>query len=204
MGKGSGTCDRPGISLGTFDSAETESVVSGGIAEINTTLELQRIGKQWWTKDERVSFQKRKQGWVVGTYSGPVHKAFEEYGLLHQQADTSIYDPTFFPSLKAARQAVSDVSLEAGLNIDSRLTRQKFISYKIGDLPLSIGKPNSYWQVYMLSLPLPQSLEKHFNSVEEFRAAWESTNSAFAHHPTRKAGHQAVTNWLSQTIIEEK
>jgi hypothetical protein len=206
MGKGSGACDRPGISLGIFDGAETESTLNGGaapVSEINTTLEIQWIGKQWWTKDEAVVFRKRKQGWVVFSYSNAIRKAFEEYGLIHQQAGTSSYEHTFLPSLQAARQAVTDVSVEAGLNIDSRLTRQRYIAYKIGDLPLRIRREEGHWRVFWHSLVLSPSLEKYFNSMQEFLASWASTGIRFAHYPTRKAAHQAVTNWLAQTITKK-
>jgi hypothetical protein len=204
MGKGSGNCGRPEISLAVTDGTETDSTLSGEVAGINTTLGIHRFGRQWWTKDDRVTFQKRKEGWIVGVYSNPVRKAFKEYGLIYQQAGTFSYEHTCFPSLKAARQAVNDVSLEAGLNIDCRLTRGKSISYRIGDLPFNIKREESYWRVYSLIDELPQGLKKHFNSTEEFNTAWESTDIGFAHYPTRKSAHQAVINWLSQTITEGK
>jgi hypothetical protein len=204
MGKRSGTCDRPGISLEASDGTETESVLSGEVAGINTTLRIHRFGNQWWTKDERIFYRKRKEGWVVYSFSTPVRKAFEEYGLIHQQAGTFSYEHTCFPSLKAARQAVNDVCLEAGLSIDSRLTRGASISYKIGDLPFNIKREESYWRVYALIDEVPQVLQNHFNSTEEFNTAWESTDSALAHYPTRKAAHQAAINWLSQTITKGK
>jgi hypothetical protein len=195
MGKGSMVCDRPVIPLGASDDAEPKATLNMGVAEINTTLELQRAEHRWWTKDYLTTFQKRKWGWVVFTYSTPVRKAFREYGII---------DPTRFPSLKEARQAVNDVSLEVGLNIDPRLTRENFIAYKIGDLPLIIRRGEAHWLVRRDSSCLSQSLKKHFNSVKEFRAAWESTDSAFVHYPTRHAAHQAVTNWFAQTITKEE
>jgi hypothetical protein len=204
MGKGSGNCDRPAVSLEAADDTEPKAILNMNVAEINTTLELQGAGGGWWTKDEEASFQKRKEGWVVDAYSDHICKAFEEYGLIHQQAGTSSYEYTYFPSLKAARQVVDDVSLEAGLNIASGLTRENFISYKIGDLPLRVRKCQGQWQVCNHLSALPQSLQKYFNTTKEFRAAWQSTSSAFAHYSTRKAAHQAVINWLSQTIAEGK
>jgi hypothetical protein len=201
MGKGSGACDRPGISL-EASGTKTEGTLSGGVAsanEINTTLKLQRIGKHWWTKDEVVIFRKRKEGWAADAFLGPICKAFEEYGIIGINSD----EHTYFPSLKAARQAVTDVSLEAGLNIDSRLMRGKDISYKIGDLPLHIRRNQGHWRAYRDSSDLPPSLEKHFNSVEELRVAWESTDIVLVHYPTRKDAHQAVLNWLSQTILKK-
>jgi hypothetical protein len=206
MGKGSGACDRPGISLVITDSAKTELNLSGDVAsasEINTTLELLKLEARWWTKDDQVTFLKKREGWIVDSFSDNVHKAFREYGLMYQPAGTSSYEHAYFPSLKAAKQAVTDVSLEAGLNIDSRLTRQKHISYKIGDVPLRIMRGEGHWRVNALTSALPPSLQKHFNSAEEFRASWYTTNS-IPHHPTRKAAHQAVINWLSQIIAEEK
>jgi hypothetical protein len=104
------------------------------VSEINTTLKLQQIGHRWFTKDERATYRKRKEGWIVDAISDPVCKAFEEYSIISTIEDA----PTFFPSLKAARQAVSEVSLEVGLNIDTGLTRGNFGSYKIKDLPLYI------------------------------------------------------------------
>jgi hypothetical protein len=168
------------------------------IVEINTTLEALRLGQQWWTKDDQVTFLKMKEGWVVGAYSYPTRKVFEEYGITSMAEG----EHTCFPSLKTARQAVNDVSLEAGLNIDSGLTRQRWIAYKIGDLPLSVKRDGKHWRVYAISSDLPQSFKKYFNSVEEFKAAWESTDIALAHYPTRKAAHQAVVNRFSQTIAE--
>jgi hypothetical protein len=201
MGKGSGTCQRPGITL-EASGAETELYLSGDVAsvsdEINTTLELHTFEGRWFTKDYLVTFERRKEGWTVFTFSDPIYKACREYGVI----STIKGEHSYFPSLKAARQSVNDVSLEAGLNIDSGLARGKFCSYEIGDLPLSIGKANNRWRVYAISAPLHQSLQDHFNSVEEFRAAWESTDSAFAHYPTRKAAHQAALNWLAQTITK--
>jgi hypothetical protein len=170
------------------------------VAKINTTLEIQRFGGRWWTKDERVTFRKSKEGWEVHSFSNPICKAFEEYGLI----STIEGECTCFPSLKAAQQAVIDVSLEAGLNVDYRLTRGKFISYKIGDLPLFIRKEKDHWQVYMLSSAWTPSLQKHFNSIQEFLDSWESTNIVLSHYPTRKAAHQAVINWLSQIINEKE
>jgi hypothetical protein len=202
MGKGSGVCDRPGISLEASDSAEIESTLSG--AEINTTLKLQRFGKQWFTKDYMVTFQKRKEGWTSFSYSEPIRQAFKEYGLIYQQAGTSSYELTYFPTLQEAQQAVSDVSLEAGLSIDSRLTRGASISYKIGNLPLIIKRNGNHWRVYAPSDEGPAYLENHFDSVEEFVAAWESADSALAHYLTRSSAHQAVINWLAQIIAEEE
>jgi hypothetical protein len=40
MGKGSGNCDRPGISLGVTDNTEPKAALSMDVAEIDTTLEL--------------------------------------------------------------------------------------------------------------------------------------------------------------------
>jgi hypothetical protein len=205
MGKGSGTCDRPGIALGVSDDTETKAILNMDVAEVNTTLELQRVEHRWFTKDERVTYHKREEGWVVFSFSPPVRKAFEEYGIIHQQPGVyNSYEHTYFPSLKAARQAVNDVSLEAELNIDTSLTRQKYVAYKIGDLPLRIRKDQGHWRVHAVSSAQPQSLQNHFNSTQECLAAWQSTDSAFAHYPTRKAAHQAVLNWLSQTITEEE
>jgi DUF438 domain-containing protein len=65
MGKGSGTCDRQGISLEASDNASPELNLSGNIAGINTTLGIHRVGKQWWTKDEAAIFQKRKSRGVT-------------------------------------------------------------------------------------------------------------------------------------------
>jgi hypothetical protein len=197
MGKGSGTCDRPGISLEVTDSAKTELNLSMDAVEINTALKLQQIGQQWLTKDERVLFRKRKEGWVIFSYSNPIRKAFKEYGLMYQQAGTDSYEYTHFPSLQAAQQAVSDVSLEVGLNIDPRLTKGKSISYKIGDLPLIIKRQKGHWRVYTISGPT-SILKKHFNSTQEFYASWDSTGPVATHYPTQKAAHQAVTNWLAQ------
>jgi hypothetical protein len=188
--------------MGTSDSAETESILSGdfaSVSETNTTLEIQRFGKQWWTKDEQVSYHRKKEGWIVITGSEPIWKAFREYGITSSIEGA----PTYFPSLQMARQAVSDVSLEAGLNIDSRLMRGKFISYKIGDLPVRITREEGHWLVRRDSAALSQSLKKHFNSVKEFKAAWESTDIALAYYPSRNAAYQAVTNWLAQIIAEK-
>jgi hypothetical protein len=207
MGKGSGICDRPGISLAVADGAKTESNFSEGftsVSEINTGLELQVVKHQWFTKDERVAYHKRKKGWIVGAYSNPICKAFEEYGIIHQQTGTSSYEHTYFPSLKEARKAVNDVAVEAGLDIDARLTRGKYIAYKIGDLPLSIRGTQGHWWAHAISSDLPQSLKKHFNTTQDFRAAWDSTDIRLVHYPTRKAAHQAVINWLAQTITEGK
>jgi hypothetical protein len=203
MGKGSGNCDRPGATLEASDSTKTELNVSENvtsISDIDTALELHRLRPGWWTKDERVLFRKRKDGWVISSFSNPICKDFEEYGLI----STIEGECTCFPSLKAAQQAVKDVSLEAGLNIDSRLTRQHFISYKIGDLPLNIRRVQGHWWVHMVSSVLSARLQTHFNSTQEFLDSWKSTGIAFAPHPTRKAAHQAVTNWLSQTITKGK
>jgi hypothetical protein len=195
MGKGSGSCDaRPGISL-EASGAKTELNLSGEVAEINTTLKLQRVDRYWWTKDQQVAYGKREEGWIVDSTSDPIRKAFEEYGIS--------YEHTHFPSLKAVRQAVRDVSLEVGLNIDSRLTRGKYASYKIGDLPLNIKREESYWRVYTPIEEideLPPILEKYFNSTQEFLDAWTSADIRLVHYPTQKAAHQAVTNWLAQTI----
>jgi hypothetical protein len=197
MGKGSGTCARPGSSPEAEYRAKVESELHN---EIDTILELQRVKCRWWTKDELVAYQKIKEGWIVCTYSDPIRKAFREYGLI----SNSSYELTYFPSLKAARQAVNDVSLEVGLNIDSGLTRQQYVAYKMGDSPLRITKVQGHWRVYAISSALAPSLEKYFNSTQEFLDSWKSTDIRFAQHPPRKAAHQAVTNWLSQTIIEGK
>jgi hypothetical protein len=197
MGKGSEICDRQGVSLDVTDGVKMESELPN---EINTILQLRRVGHRWFTKDGQVTFQRRKEGWIVGAYSEHIWKAFAEYGIIGHQAGTGNYELTHFSSLKAARQAVSDVSLEAGLNIHSRLTRGDFVSYKIKDLPLHIRREEGHWRARRDSLDLSQSLEKYFNSVEEFLVAWESTDIRLVHHPTRKAAHQAVINWLSQTI----
>jgi hypothetical protein len=207
MGKGNGVCDRPGISLGASDSAKPELNLGGGVtsvSEIDTTLLLERVEHRWFTKDERVTFQRRKEGWTAFTFSSPVHKAFKEYGLIHQQSSTNSYDHIYFPSLKAARQAVNDVSLEVGLNIDSRLTRQKHISYKIGDLPVHITREETHWRVYVHSARMSTNLKKHFNSRREFNDAWYATGLSTTHYPTRKTAHQAVKNWLAQSITEGK
>jgi hypothetical protein len=208
MGKGSGTCQRPAASLEASDSASPELNLSGGVAlnEINTTLKLQRTEHRWWTKDDLVSYQKTKEGWIVDSISDPVCKVFREYGLTSPMGPPLVVqDPecTFFSSLKAARQTVSDVSLEVGLNIDSRLTRQKYVAYKIGDLPLSIKRDKDHWWVHVHSSSLPQSLKKHFNTIQGFHVAWASTDIGLAHYPTQKAAHQAVINWLSQTIAKK-
>jgi hypothetical protein len=204
MGKGSGACDRPGITLAVTDSIKTESTLNGGIAsvhKINTTLELQRPGQCWFTKDDQATFLKKKEGWIVDSTSDPIRKAFKEYGI----TSTIYYKPTYFPSLKTARQAVSDVSLETGLNIDSRLTRQKYAAYKIGDLPLRIRKNQGYWRIITGTLlVMPASLKKDFHTVEEFYDAWSATGSGMSHYPTRSSAHQAVTNWLAQTIAVGK
>jgi hypothetical protein len=196
MGKGSGACGRPGISLeaGHRERAEKNEPVAD--AEIKTTLELERVEGRWFTKDNLVAYQKTKEGWRVGSISVAVRKAFNEYGIS--------YKYTCFPSLKAARKAVSDVALETGLNIDSRLTRGKLLSYKTGDLPFYISKAQGHWRVYALIDEVPQSLQKYFNSVEEFRAAWNATSPVTTHYPTRKAAHQAVINWLDQTVAKGK
>lgn len=173
---------------------------AGPVSKINTTLELQRIDHYWWTKDSRVTYQKRKEGWVALAYSDPICKAFNEYGI----TSNNNYEPTHFPSFKAVRQAVSEVSLEAGLDIDSKLTRQKYAAYKIGDLPLIIMKEEGHWRVHLISAILAQSLQKHFNSAEEFNAAWSTTGLVMSHYLARKAAHQAVINWLSQTITVGK
>jgi hypothetical protein len=199
MGKGSGNCQRPEISL-EASGTKTESELHN---EIDFTLTLRRTKHCWWTKDERASYQKRKEGWVVFSFSDLVCKAFKEYGIIHQQAGANSEELTYFPSLKAAQQAVNDVSLEAGLNIDTSLTRQKYVVHNIGDLPLNIKKEESYWRVYSLPVCLSPSLKNHFNSTQEFKAAWESTGIRFTHYPTRKAAHQAVINWLAQTIAEK-
>jgi hypothetical protein len=170
------------------------------ITGISTTLELQRIEHRWLTKDDRVTFRKRKRGWAVSTISSPIYKAFREYGVISSIED----EHTCFPSLKMARQAVGDVSLEAGLNIDTRLTRQRSIAYKIGDLPLIIKRQKGYWRVYAISSALSQSLKKYFNSTQEFQDVWESTDSALVHYPTRKAALQAAIIWLSQTVAKGK
>jgi hypothetical protein len=201
MRKGSGNSQRHGISL----EASGVKINAGHLNEINTTFNLRRVEHRWFTKDEQVVFGKRKEGWVIFSFSYLVRKVFNEYGLISQQTGTVDYEPTCFPSLKVARQAVNDVSLEAGLNIDSRLTRGKAISYKIGGLPLIIKREeDAHWWVGLHLVYLSQSLQKHFNTTEEFLAAWESADIRLAHYPTRKAGHQAVINWLSQTIIEGK
>jgi hypothetical protein len=174
------------------------------VTEINTTMELQRVQCRWWTKDEQVFYQKTKEGWEVDTISWPIWKAFAEYGLIHQQAGTNSFEHTHFSSLKAARQAVKDVSLEAGLSIDSRLTRGKLLSYKIGDLPLSIKRNGNHWRVYPLIDELVPSFEKHFNDIKAFYASWYATGPVAIHYPTQKAAHQAVVNWISQTITKGK
>lgn len=198
MDKGRGVCARAEISLEAADDTELKVILSIDVGEINTTLELQCLRQHWFTKDRRVSYRKRIRGWEVFSYSDPIRKAFREYGII----SASSYEPISFPSLKFARQAVSDVSLEAGFNIASKLTRQRYVAYKIGDLPLNIRREQDYWRVVALSSALPLSLKKHFNSTQGFRAAWESTDIGFAHYPSRKAAHQAVTNWLSQTITK--
>jgi hypothetical protein len=157
--------------------------------------------RRWWTKDDLVTFHKKEEGWIVGTYSAPICKAFEGYGITSPIEG----EHTYFPSLKAAQQAVNDVSLEAGLNIDSRLTRQGWTAYKIGDLPLAIRREKDHWRVLNVpSAPLSPSLERHFNSTKEFRDTWYATGLSVTHYPTRKAAHQAVINGLSQTIAEGK
>jgi hypothetical protein len=202
MGKGSGDCHRPGVCLETGDGVRAESELH---KEINTTLEHERAERRWWTKDERVVFQKKKEGWIAAAISDPARKAFEEYGIIYQQAGAWSYEYTRFPSLKAARQAVTDVSLEAGLNIDPRLTRRRYVSYKIGDLPLIIKREKGHWRIVEINVPaMPASLKKSFHSIHAFSTACESTDIVLAHYPTRKAAHQAVTNWLSQTIAEGK
>jgi hypothetical protein len=193
MSKGSGTCDRSGISLEAEYRARAESEIHN---EIGTALELQRTGRQWWTKDARVTFQKRKEGWVVDAYSYHIYKAFEEYGIISPIEG----EHTYFPSLKAAQSAVSDVSLEIGLNIDSRLTRQRYLSYKVGDLPLAIKREQGHWRVYVTASLMSPNLEKHFNNIKELLDSWKSTGPVATHYPTRKAAHQAVTSWLAQTI----
>jgi hypothetical protein len=198
MGKGSGDCDRPGISLEASDSAKIESTLSE--AGVDTTLELQRSERRWWTKDYRVSYRKRKEGWTVFSYSEPIWKAFREYGITSSIEG----EPTYFPSLQMARQSVNDVSLEAGLNIDSGLARGKFITYKIGDSPLSITREADHWQMYVHASVLPPNLEKYFNNMKEFNGTWYATGLSTTRYPTRKAARQAVTNWLAQTIIEGK
>jgi hypothetical protein len=205
MEKGSGN----GISMGSSDRAKTELNLGDAVAsvsEIDTTLELQRLEGRWFTKDERVVFRKRKQGWTAFSYSDPIRKAFEEYGIIISTAGTNSYAPICFSSLKEARQAVNDVSLEAGLNIDFRLTRQHYVSYKIGDLPLRISKNQSHWRIIESTVPrVPPlaSLQTHFNSTQEFRDAWKAADIT-REHPTRKAAHQTVINWLSQTIAKGK
>jgi hypothetical protein len=203
MGKGGGVCDQPGVSLEAGDKAKAASELHN---KIDTTLELERPGHCWFTKDEAVTFQKTKEGWIVHAYSDHICKAFKEYGLIHQQSSTNSYEHIYFSSLKEARQAVNDVSSEVGLNIDSRLTRQHFISYKIGGLPVHIAREENHWRVYVYvhSSLMSSSLEKHFNSRQEFNDAWSATGPSTAHYPTRKAAHQAVTSWLTQTIAEGK
>jgi hypothetical protein len=171
------------------------------VTEINTTLKLQRAEHRWWTKDERAIFQRKKEGWAIFSISDPIRKAFREYGIVSPIE----VEPICFPTLKAAQQAVTDVSLEAGLNIDSRLTRQKYIAYKIGNLPLNIRREKGHWRVLNgHSAYLPPILKKHFNSMQEFHSAWYAIDSGLAPHPTRKAAHQAVINWLSQTVTVGK
>jgi hypothetical protein len=202
MGKRSGTCDRPGIPLETSDSAKTELNLGGDVAsvgEINTTLKLQQLGHCWFTRDAKVSFLKRKKGWTAFSFSDPIWKAFEEYGIIHQQAGTFNFEHTLFPSLKAARQAVNDVSLEVGLNIASRLTRQHYVAYKIGDLPLRISRNQGHWRIIESTADLSPGLKENFRSIHAFNVAWAAANITLD-HPTRKAAHQAVLNWLAQTI----
>jgi hypothetical protein len=206
MGKGSGNCDRPGIPLRASDNTKTELNLDEGVisvSEIDTTLELQRLEGRWVTKDDLVIFQKRKEGWAPFSFSSPILKVFKEYGLVDKQAGTSNYELTHFSSLKAARQAVNDVSLEAGLNIDSRLTRGKILSYQIGDLPVRITREEKHWRVYVRETALPQSLQKHFKNIKEFNGTWYATGPVAIHYPTRKSGQQAVINWLAQIIAEK-
>jgi hypothetical protein len=203
MGKGSGDCDRHGISLAVTDSTEPKATLSMNVVEIDTTLEIRRVEHRWWTKDERVSYRKCKEGWIVDAISDSVHKAFKEYGLICQQPGTSSYEHTHFLSLKTARKAVRDVSLEAGLNIDLGLTRQKYVAYKIGDLPLAIRKEKNHWRLLnVLSAPLHPILKNHFDSTQEFRDTWYATGLSTTHYPSRKAAHQAVINGFSQIIAE--
>jgi hypothetical protein len=206
MGKGSGTCARPGISLAVTDGTETDSTLSGEVAGVNTAIKMQVIKHHWFTMDGKVSFKETNAGWEAfpGPFSNPIREAFHEYGIIDYDVQTSLYQSTPFSSLQEARQAVNDVSLEAGLGIDSSLTRQRHISYNVGDLPLSIRKEQNYWLVALKStLALSASLQDHFNSVEEFNATWLAANISTV-YPTRKGAHQAVTNWLAQTIAKGK